>query len=71
MNSNATPTIMINDVAPIPCNVVIPVILQAKEGINATIAIPKAPINVVLLKILSNASAVGLPGFFWLQIRNN
>ena len=24
---------------------------------------PKAPINVVLVKILSRASAVGLPGF--------
>ena len=33
------------------------------DGINAIVAKLNAPINVVLLKILSNASAVGFPGF--------
>ena len=53
---------MINDVAPIPWRVVIPVTSQATEGIKAIIPKPNAPIKVVLLKILSNASAVGFPG---------
>ncbi len=54
---------MINEVAPIPWSVVILVALHASDGIKATIAKLNAPIKVVLLKILSNASAVGLPGF--------
>ena len=53
---------MISDVAPIPWKVVMFVILLAKEGINAITPNAIAPINVVLDKILSKASAVGLPG---------
>ena len=49
---------MINEVAPKPCNEVIPVAVDENEGINATTPNDNAPSKVTLLKILSSASAV-------------
>ena len=53
---------MINDVAPRPCKVVIFVILLATVGISAIIPREIAPINIVRPRISSSLSAVGLPG---------
>ena len=54
---------IIKEVAPRPCIVVIFVILLAIVGISAIIPREIAPINIVLLNISSSLSAVGFPGF--------
>ncbi len=53
---------IIKEVAPNPCIVVILVNLLATVGTMAITPSETAPINVILVKISSYLSAVGLPG---------